>query len=150
MCGRYNLITDAQALVDFFDIETVLLDLAAFRARYNIAPSQYVPAIRQDEQGRGLVALRWGLIPAWSKEAKTHYSMINARADSVADKPAYRNAFRRRRCLIPATGFYEWKGASGRKQPYFIGMKDRGLFAFAGLWERWADRETNKTVQRAA
>jgi len=143
MCGRYNLITDAQALVDFFDVDTALIDLAAFHARYNIAPSQYIPAVRQGEQGRELVALRWGLIPAWSKEAKTTYSMINARAETVADKPAYRDAFRQRRCLIPATGFYEWKGASGNRQPYFIGMRGQGLLAFAGLWERWQGGDEN-------
>jgi putative SOS response-associated peptidase YedK len=133
MCGRYNLITDAKALVDFFQIRNSL-DL---KPRYNIAPSQEVPAVRQGKGGRELAMLRWGLIPHWAKDEKIGYRMINARAETVAKKPSFRTAFRLRRCLIPATGFYEWKPVPGGKQPYNIRIGDGELFAFAGLWEHW-------------
>ena len=139
MCGRYNLIEDARALVDFFILDNSLEMLP----RYNIAPSQDIPVVRQDREGRELSLLRWGLIPHWAKDHKIGYRMINARAETVAQKPSFRTAFRRRRCLIPATGFYEWKKVAGGKQPYNIRMKDGGLFAFAGLWERWKGGDGN-------
>jgi putative SOS response-associated peptidase YedK len=119
--------------VDFFAL-TNSLDL---KPRYNIAPSQEVPAVRQSGGGRELALLRWGLIPHWAKDEKIGYRMINARAETVAEKPSFRTAFRRRRCLIPATGFFEWKPVQGGKQPYNIRIGDGKLFAFAGLWERW-------------
>lgn len=106
-------------------------------ASYNITPSQAVPAVRVTQRRREMVLLRWGLIPCWAKEAKTSYSMINARAETVAEKPAYRSAFRRRRCLLPADGFFEWKQTAQGKQPYYMRMKDAGVFALAGLWEHW-------------
>ena len=140
MCGRYNLITDAEALVDFFEIEQTLFDVSELQSRYNIAPSQDVPIVRDTGKGRELVLARWGLVPHWSKEAKTKYSTINARAETVAEKPTYREAFRRKRCLIPATGFYEWQQTEGGKSPYHIRMPDQGIFVFAGLWDRW-DKE---------
>jgi len=140
MCGRYTLATDAQALVDLFDIERVLFDPAVLVPRYNIAPSQSVPIVRQGESGRELLLARWGLVPHWSREAQTKYSTINARAETVADKPTYRDAFRRKRCLIPATGFYEWKREGDRKVPCHIRIGDTQVFALAGLWDRW-DRE---------
>ncbi len=136
MCGRYNLITDAQALVDFFEVRNSL----AVVPRYNIAPSQDVPVVRADAQGRELALLRWGLIPHWAKEEKIGYKMINARAETVADKPSFRDAFRHRRCLIPATGFYEWKPIEGGKQPYNIQIGKGALFAFAGLWASWKSK----------
>ena len=114
MCGRYNLITDADALLDFFEIEQTLLDVSGLKPRYNIAPSQDVPIVRDTGNGRELAMARWGLVPHWSKEEKPKYSTINARADSVADKPSYREPFKRKRCLIPATGFYEWKLDDGQ------------------------------------
>jgi len=100
-----------------------------------------VPAIRQAEAGREAVLLRWGLIPYWAKDEKFGYHTINARAETVDRKPAFRSAFKRRRCLIPATGFYEWKKLNRHKQPYHIRVKDRELFAFAGLWEHWRSPE---------
>ena len=142
MCGRYNLITDAHALIDFFELSEGL----AFSARYNIAPSQSVPAIRQHDGERRLAQLRWGLIPFWAKTAKIGYSTINARAETLAEKPAFRAAFRQRRCLIPATGFYEWQAQPGGKQPYHITVGDGELFAFAGLWERWQS-EASQVVE---
>jgi putative SOS response-associated peptidase YedK len=95
-----------------------------------------------------MVLARWGLIPYWAKDAKIGYSLINARADTVAEKPAYRSAFKRRRCLVAADGFYEWKATGGKvKQPYFISLKDKEPFGFAGLWEHWDNPEDGKTVE---
>ena len=137
MCGRYNLITDAQALVDFFEIEQTPFDVSELQPRYNISPSQDVPIVRDTGNGRELVLARWGLVPHWSKEEKPKYSTINARAETVAEKPTYREAFRRKRCLIPATGFYEWKQGDGQKTPHHVQLPEGELFAFAGLWDRW-------------
>ncbi len=138
MCGRYNLITDAQAFIDAFQV----INRLDWCPRYNIAPSQQVPAIRQEPEGRKAVLLRWGLIPHWAKDEKFGYHTINARAETVDRKPAFRAAFKRRRCLIPATGFYEWKKLNRHKQPYNIRLKERELFAFAGLWEHWQSPES--------
>jgi putative SOS response-associated peptidase YedK len=137
MCGRYNLITDASALIDFFEIDQSLLDETALQPRYNIAPNQEVPIVRQTGAGRELAFARWGLVPHWSKEEKPKYSTINARAESVAEKPAYRKAFKHKRCLIPATGFYEWQKRGEKKLPHHIRQPGGGLFAFAGLWDHW-------------
>ncbi len=136
MCGRYSLTTPMEALRQLFGFA----ERPNLAARVNIAPSQDVAALRLGEEETGerhLVALRWGLIPSWSKEPGIGNRMINARAETIAEKPAFRAAFRRRRCLIPADGFYEWKTERGRKQPYRITLKDGAPFAFAGLWERW-------------
>jgi len=138
MCGRYNLITDAEALIDFFEIENAVLD--EFGPRYNIAPSQDVPIVRDTGHGRELVLARWGLVPHWSKEEKPKFSTITARADTVADKPTYRDPFKRKRCLVPSTGFYEWKREGDQKIPHHIRLPDGKLFAFAGLWDHW-DKE---------
>lgn len=102
-----------------------------------MAPSQAALVAREVDGRRNLDMLHWGLIPFWAKEKKTGYSLINARAETVATKPSFRAAFRQRRCLIAADGFYEWKRQGSSKQPYFIGLKNSELFAFAGLWERW-------------
>jgi len=107
------------------------------RPRYNIAPSQDVAIVRATASGRELVMVRWGLVPRWSREPRTKYSTINARIESVAEKPAYRESFRQRRCLVPADGFYEWHESNGTKTPYHIALRDGGVFAFAGLWDRW-------------
>jgi len=135
MCGRYNLITDTRALIDFFDLTRAV----EVQPRYNIAPSQEIPAVRQTGNGRELTLLHWGLIPHWAKDRKFGYRTINARAETVDSKPAFRSAFRYRRCLIPANGFYEWRQTKHGKQPYNIGPKDGGLMAFAGLWEHWTN-----------
>jgi putative SOS response-associated peptidase YedK len=137
MCGRYNLITDAEALVDFFEIDRVLVEAKALRPRYNIAPGQSVPIIRNAGQGNELLLARWGLIPHWSRDPSTKYSTINARAETVAEKPSYRDAFKRKRCLIPANGFYEWKRDGDKKTPHHIHAPDNGLLAFAGVWDHW-------------
>jgi putative SOS response-associated peptidase YedK len=137
MCGRFTLHTSPEVLREHFGVDTV----ADTAASYNVAPSQNVPAVRVADRHREMVLLRWGLIPSWAKETRVGYRMINARAETVADKPAYRAAFRRRRCLIPADGFYEWQQTATGKQPWYIRMKQGGVFAFAGLWEHWEGKD---------
>jgi putative SOS response-associated peptidase YedK len=136
MCGRYSLTTAPEAMRRLFDIGGPLLNL---EPRYNIAPTQEAPVIRLAPDGtRELAMLRWGLVPSWSKDGPdSKFSTINARAETVADKPAYRSAFRDRRCLVPADGFYEWRKEKTGKQPFRFTMADGEPFAMAGLWERW-------------
>ncbi len=137
MCGRYTLISNDEAIRLLFEVPA--FDERLLVPRYNIAPTQPVVIVRQGAMGRELVPMRWGLIPWWAKDPKTLPLMINARAESVADKPAYRDPFRYRRCLIPASGFYEWQDRGrGPKQPYAILPTAGGLIAFAGLWETWS------------
>jgi len=137
VCGRYNLIADAAALLDFFAIDQVLFEADGLVARYNIAPGQNVPIVRNTGQGNELLLARWGLVPHWSREPGTKYSTINARAETVAEKPSYRDAFKGKRCLIPANGFYEWRRDADKKTPYHIRAPDNRLLAFAGLWDHW-------------
>jgi putative SOS response-associated peptidase YedK len=139
MCGRFTLRTPAKEIAEQFGVDVPDLQL-----RFNIAPSQEIATVRinRDTQKRELAMLRWGLIPFWAKDPKIGYSTINARAETVATKPAFREAFRKRRCLIVADGFYEWRKTNGKKQPYLIHLKDDRPFAFAGLWERWKRDET--------
>lgn len=136
MCGRFFLD------VELAEIDALVGPLASadwLAPRYNIAPSQPIPVVREDAMGaRQLKLLHWGLVPSWSKGPDPHYSMINARAETLAEKPAYRAAFRYRRCLIPASGFYEWRPTGrGLKQPYAIRRSDHAPFFMAGLWEHW-------------
>ncbi len=141
MCGRYTLQATHEELAKQFsaDIE----DGSLFKPRYNIAPSQSVAVVRlkPDTTKRELVQLRWGLIPSWAKDPKIAYSTINAKAETVAVKPAFRSAFRKRRCLIPASGFYEWQQQGKQKQPMYIRLRDHHPFAFAGLWEHWDPKD---------
>lgn len=143
MCGRYTLHTPLEQVAVHFQLQ--LQQLQKIAPRFNIAPSQEVPIIRGDSKHRELAMVRWGLIPSWAKEEKSRYSMINARAETITTKPAFRNAFRHRRCLIPADGFYEWKPTAGGKQPYHIHRRNSELFAFAGLWEHW-EGEQGKSI----
>ena len=139
MCGRFTLHTPEPLLRNVFGIEnSAPLGLAP---HYNIAPSQQVPIIRHTGSGREMVMARWGLIPHWSKEAKTKYSTVNARIETVADKPTYRTPFKSQRCLIPANGFYEWKVVDERKVPHYIRLRDGHVFALAGLWDHWEGKE---------
>jgi putative SOS response-associated peptidase YedK len=135
MCGRFTLRTPTKDIVKAFG----LTEAPDLKPRFNIAPTQQVAAIRLDaEVGiRRLSLLRWGLIPSWAADPSIGYPMINARAESVAIKPAFRSAFKKGRCLIVADGFYEWKKVGKNKQPYFIRLKDDEPFAFAGLAEHW-------------
>lgn len=132
MCGRYTL-SDPGDLLEELAVQTT----AQLTPRFNIAPTQEVLAVRQDDSGRHSVGLRWGLIPFWAKDASIGQRMINARSETVAEKPSFKHALKRRRCLIPADGFYEWVKAGKAKQPYFIHFAERRPFVFAGLWEIW-------------
>lgn len=134
MCGRYTLTDPGAELLRHFHLPG-LPD--GYRPRFNIAPTQPVTAIIADEDGRRAGALRWGLIPSWAKDPAIGNRMINARGETVAEKPSFRTALRRRRCLIPADGFYEWHQREDRKQPVRFVAADNGVFAFAGLWESW-------------
>jgi putative SOS response-associated peptidase YedK len=136
MCGRYQIVTDAQALYDAFQVE---VDLNAVPLeRYNVAPATDQLVILEEGGRRVARWYRWGLIPHWAKDKAIAYKTVNARGESVASKPAFRAALRQRRCLVPATGFYEWKIADRGKQPYLIRLRSGELFSFAGLWENWA------------
>ena len=135
MCGRFTLF-EADAILSKEFGAPISFGLAP---RYNIAPSQQILAVRPStgKGGREAALLRWGLIPHWAKDPSIGNRMINARAETVAEKPAFRRAFRKQRCLIPADGFFEWQKLDRKKQPFYIRMRDRRPFAFAGLWERW-------------
>jgi putative SOS response-associated peptidase YedK len=133
MCGRY--ITRNQAAIErYFNVSSHQFRLAD---RYNVVPSTKVPVIRLIEGERVLSGMHWGLIPCWAKDPKSGYKTINARAETVATKPAFRAAYQARRCLMPASGFYEWQRDVEPKQPYFIHRRDGDPLAFAGLWETW-------------
>ncbi len=138
MCGRFtNLLTWAE-LVALYGLTAVTQMPAEWRPRYNAAPTQLLPVVRLDAAGRReLALLRWGLVPSWAKDPAIGNKLINARAETVAEKPSFRAAFKARRCLVPCDGFYEWKRSGGAKQPYRITMADGSPFAVAGLWERW-------------
>jgi putative SOS response-associated peptidase YedK len=141
MCGRYTQMRTWAELLDLYGIAESLSP-SNFPARYNIAPTQAVPVVRQQQASgeRELVTLRWGLVPSWAKDIAIGARMINARAETLADKPSFRAAFKERRCLIVADGFYEWQARpKGPKQPWFITVEDARPFAFAGLWEEWWD-----------
>ena len=135
MCGRFSLHTPETRIRDAFNLEHT--EPLGLKPRYNIAPSQDIPIIRDTSTGQEMVMAQWGLIPSWSKESKSKYSTINARVETVAEKPTYRTPFKCRRCLIPADGFYEWKQVNGNKVPHHIRMRDGSVFAFAGLWDHW-------------
>ncbi len=151
MCGRYSITTPVEALRQLFLFE----ELPNLAPRYNVAPTQEVPAVRlaraeaeaEPSGKRELAMLRWGLLPFWAKDIKQGAKMINARAETVADKPAFRSAFKKRRCLIPADGFYEWRGKKGDKRPYRIALPDGAPFAFAGLWEAWTNPEDQSRIE---
>ncbi|MDX1995727.1 MAG: SOS response-associated peptidase [bacterium] len=133
MCGRFVLTADPATIQQHFDLTTVPTQMSA---RYNVAPTQPVAVISNDNH-RELTFYRWGLIPSWAKDMAIGNQMINARSETVEEKPAFRAAFKRRRCLIPANGFYEWAKDGKAKKPMFVHLKNQELFAFAGLWEIW-------------
>lgn len=132
MCGRYTLRATPAQLHRLFRLLTAPLP---FQPRYNIAPSQSIPAVRVSQGQREIAILRWGLVPRWANDPAIGNRMINARAETVAEKPAYRDAFRHRRCLVPADGFYEWQAHGKQKQPHYIHRPDGSVFAIAGIWE---------------
>jgi putative SOS response-associated peptidase YedK len=144
MCGRYRLSRRKQLVEEYFESAPWDDD---WNPRYNIAPTQQVPVVRQHpkEPIRQLALMKWGLIPSWSKDTSGAASMINARSETAATKPAFRDPIRFRRCLIPADAFYEWLRTEKSKQPYCFEVKGGGLFAFAGLWDGWKDASGNWT-----
>lgn len=136
MCGRFTLSQSAEAIASVFQLNQV----PTLEPRYNIAPTQPVATVLQTSaHERQFQLLRWGLIPAWAKDATMGSRLINARAETVAEKPSFRSAFRHRRCLVIADGFYEWRRQDGKKQPFYFRMQNQQPFAFAGLWEHWQD-----------
>lgn len=135
MCGRYALTSSPAAIAERFR----LLWTPELAPHYNIAPGQTIPVVRDTAPGRELAFMKWGLVPSWAKDAAIGMKLINARGETLADKPAFRAAYRRRHCLVPADAFYEWKALAGYKQPYCIRLADDGPFGMAGLWEHWKD-----------
>lgn len=135
MCGRFSLSQTAEALAQDFHVQTV----PEVESQYNIAPTQMVLAVlyNPDSKQREFKRLHWGLIPSWAKDSKLGSKLINARAETVVEKPAFRSAFKHRRCLIVADGFYEWQQQAGRKQPFYFRLQNQQPFGFAGLWEQW-------------
>ena len=138
MCGRYTLASPTERLAEEFGVDASSIELAP---NYNVAPTQKVAAVLGEGGQRRLEVLRWGLIPPWADDPGIGSRMINARSETAPGKPSFRRAFRERRCLIPADGFYEWQRTNGAKQPYYIHMEDGRPFAFAGLWESWSKGE---------
>jgi putative SOS response-associated peptidase YedK len=133
MCGRFTQRQPAARLRKEFRVG----EAPGVEARYNIAPTQDILGVRQTPDGREMTLLKWGLVPSWAKDTSVGGKLINARSETVAEKPSFREAFKQRRCIIPADGFYEWQRTEGRKQPFFFHMRDDRPFGFAGLWERW-------------
>lgn len=145
MCGRFTLKTPAATISTLFPA----INVPSLKPRYNIAPTQMVTCVRMDS-GRefDVVSLKWGLIPFWSKDTKLAAKMINARSETVSEKPAFRNAYKKRRCLVVADGYYEWKKLNGAKQPfYFTPTQESDAFCMAGLWEKWDDKSTGESVE---
>jgi putative SOS response-associated peptidase YedK len=146
MCGRFAFYSPSEATAALFGVSASI----PVEPRFNIAPSQYIAGIREtDDTGRELAMFRWGLVPFWAKDPAIGNRMINARAETVAQKPSFRAAYRHRRCLVLADGFYEWKKEGEGKVPYFISLDNGEPFAFAGLWETWQSKETEEIIQSA-
>lgn len=138
MCGRFVVTTKAEVLWERFRATSGVREL---KPRYNLAPSQEAPVIVASPEGRELALMRWGLVPSWAESEKIGYKLINARAETVAEKPSFRKAFRQTRCLVPSDGFFEWLREGTKKTPYFFHRRDGLPFAYAGLWEHWLSSE---------
>ena len=151
MCGRYGRRADKQRIAEWMQThKTDVFDDSYLAPSYNVAPQSLQPVVRLDSETgeRELTIMRWGLIPFFAKDAKIAYSTINARAETVATSPVFREPMKRRRCLVPATGFYEWQALDKKsKQPWAIELVDGNLFAFAGLWDRWKDKATGQPLE---
>ena len=147
MCGRFAFYSPAEATAALFAVS----DVPDLKPRFNIAPTQSIAAVRMDsEESREVALLRWGLVPFWAKDPSIGNRMINARAETVAEKPSFRAAYRKRRCLILADGFYEWRKEADGKTPYFISLASGEPFAFAGLWEDWHAKDSDDSLQSTA
>ena len=146
MCGRFTQTAPWEKIAEEFDAERNPNE--DFKPRYNIAPTQDIAAVMDSGNARVVSFLRWGLIPSWAKDESIGSKLINARAETLAEKPSFRNAFRSRRCIIPATGFYEWQNTGkGAKQPFYFHLKEKEIFGFAGLWEEWLDKQTGELLE---
>lgn len=143
MCGRFAFYSPHEAVVRLFGVATA----PEIEPRWNIAPTQFIATVREAGGPREVAMLYWGLVPSWAKEKSIGARMINARSETLGEKPSFRNAFRRRRCLILADGYYEWQRAGAVKQPYFIAFEDLQAFGVAGLWERWRDPATGAPLE---
>ena len=137
MCGRFTQRTDRKGLARAFKVA----EAPNVEPRYNIAPTQEILGVYESADGREMTFYKWGLIPSWAKDTSMGARLINARSETVQEKPAFREAFKKRRCIIPADGFYEWQRTNGGKQPFFFHMRDDHPFGFAGLWDRWKNQE---------
>ena len=147
MCGRFTQSYTWRELVELYRLTQPARNL---RPRYNIAPTTQIDVVRLADGARELVPMRWGLIPGWwKKTVKEVPSTFNARAETAAEKPMFRSAFKRTRCIVPASGYYEWRAVEGGKQPYFISAADGELLSIAGLWDEWRDPETSETISNA-
>lgn len=145
MCGRYTNAAKKDQIRKEFSAK--IPNAVSDKPRYNIAPSQMIEVVLNDNTERIVSLLKWGLIPHWAKDAEIGNKLINARGETLSEKPSFRDAFKNRRCIIPATGFYEWKKGRDGKQPYYFHLKEKDVFGFAGLWEEWIDKETNKVIE---
>lgn len=151
MCGRYGRRADKQRIAEWMQTHDAnVFDESYFAPSYNVAPQSLQPVVRLDSETgqRELTVMRWGLIPFWAKDSKIGYSTINAKSETVTTSPAFREAMKRRRCLVPAEWFYEWQKIDAKtKQPYAIGLRDGSLFALAGLWETWKDKTKDQVLE---
>jgi putative SOS response-associated peptidase YedK len=143
MCGRFAFYSPHQAVARLFGVA----DAPAIEPRYNIAPTQFVAAVRETGGPREVAMLYWGLVPSWAKEKSIGVRMINARSETLAEKPSFRSAYKRRRCLVLADGYYEWQRSGAIKQPYFISFAAGEPFGMAGLWERWRDPGSGEPLE---
>lgn len=142
MCGRFSIIDPLESILNRYSVtEPAELD---YQPNYNAAPMQYIPSVIRSSHGNRLGMLRWGLVPSWAKEDKIGSKMINARGETITEKPAFKRLINTKRCIVPCSGFYEWMNEDGHKQPMRIVMKDQTIFSMAGLYDTWADDEGNK------
>ncbi len=150
MCGRFVINANKESMIEVFDIDHSQLPI--FKPNFNIPPGTHIPFIYQTGETRQLSEAFWGLVPSWAKDKSFASHTFNARAETLSQKPSFRNAYKHRRCLIPATGYYEWAkviedGKLAGKQPYWIGREDQALFAFAGLYENWTDTSSGELLE---
>lgn len=147
MCGRFTNRAKPEQIQNEFKVGSKNPEI--YKARYNIAPAQMIQVVFEPESDRILSELKWGLVPSWAKDAGIGDRMINARAETLAEKPSFRDAFKKRRCIVPASGFYEWqkKGSGGAKQPFYFYLKEKEVFGFAGLWEEWIDKKSGDVLE---
>jgi len=143
VCGRFAFYSPREAVARLFGVT----DAPAIEPRYNIAPTQFVTTVREAGGPRAVAMLHWGLVPFWAKERAIGARLINARAETLGEKPSFRHAFQRRRCLVLADGYYEWQRSGAVKQPYYISFDDGQPFGMAGLWERWRDPASDETLE---